>query len=261
MGTCVIIPSRYSSSRFPGKPLAIVAGLSLIQRVYKIAVASHNPKDVYVATDDQGIFEEVSSFGGNCIMTSPECLNGSERVYEAFQKLDKKYDLIINLQGDAVLTPPWIIRDLITSMENEACFSCGTVAVEINNSNYQKFLAQKQKENMTGTMVVFSGSSKALYFSRSMIPWFRDQNKQDKKAYRHIGIYAYTPEILERYLTLPQMPLEKVECLEQLRFLENDIDIKVVEVDYKGRTHCSIDEPHEIKLAEDIIAKEGELWN
>ncbi len=253
--TVIIIPARYGSKRFPGKPLFPICGVPLLERVYRIA-SKTSADEVMVATDDERIRELVSSFGGKCVMTSPECANGSERVLEALQSLSKEPDIVLNLQGDALLTPPWVLEALIDEMRGGAAVA--TPAVRLTKENTEALQKAKLAGNNSGTLVVFDSDHRAMYFSRSIIPFVRTE--QDPwPVFRHIGLYAYTTKTLREYVKLPKGRLEAVEQLEQLRFLENGIALKVVEVDYRGRTHYAIDTPEDVKIAEEIIQREGEL--
>lgn len=260
MKTAIIIPARYGSKRFPGKPLTHICGIPLIERVRRIANQA-GADEVCVATDDQRIYDLVKSFGGEAVMTSPNCNNGSERVLEAAKKLSTPPDIIINLQGDAVLTPPWILTALINEMESGSTH-IATPAVRLTRQQLVSLEDAKRSGNASGTLVVFDKQHFALYFSRSVIPFERSaSNDTSSPVFRHIGLYAYTLDALEEYVKLPVGRLEQIEKLEQLRLLESGIPIKVVEVDYRGRTHCAIDTPEDAKKAEEIILTEGELIN
>ena len=253
--TAIIIPARYGSKRFPGKPLHPICGIPLLERVYRIAKKT-SAAEVLVATDDERIAGLVTSFGGKYVMTSPDCSNGSERVLEALQSLEREPEIVLNLQGDALLTPPWVLEALIAEMQAGAAVA--TPAVRLTKEATEALHKAKLAGNNSGTLVVFDANHQALYFSRSIIPFVRTE--QDPwPVFRHIGLYAYTPKALREYVNLPKGRLEAVEQLEQLRFLENGIPLKVVEVDYRGRTHYAIDTPEDVKVAEEIIQKEGEL--
>lgn len=257
--TVVIIPARYASSRYPGKPLMKIAGVSLVERVWKLAVAAHNKEDVYIATDDKRIADAVSDFGGKSIMTPVECQNGSERVMAAVNAMDETPEFAINLQGDAVRTPPWVIKDLILAIQENTNVDCATPVVRVDANGYDKFLEAKLAGDGNGVMAVFDENKKALFFSRSMIPLYRDSSDVNRHAYKHVGLYAYKVDSLKKYLSLPMGPLESAESLEQLRLLENGMDLLCVPVDYKGTTPCSIDTPEDSVEAERIISVEGEL--
>lgn len=258
MSAVIVIPARYGSSRFPGKPLAAVAGVPLIERVWRLAKATEN--EVIVATDDQRIAETVKSFGGEVVMTSPSCRNGTERVSEALHNSKSKAEIIINLQGDACLTPPWIIEAIIQRMSAERSIEIATPAVRLTLSDHNTLCETKNRKPTGGTFVVFDQKHRALYFSRSPIPHLRT-TVEPLPVFKHIGLYGYRRSALEQYLKLPESQLEKVEGLEQLRALDFGLGITVVEVDYRGRTAWSIDTPEDLTQVEAIIAKEGEISN
>ncbi|WP_218813901.1 3-deoxy-manno-octulosonate cytidylyltransferase [Rickettsiella endosymbiont of Dermanyssus gallinae] len=258
MKTIIVIPARYHSGRFPGKPLKIIKGHSLLYRVWCIAKSVKQIDEVYIATDHADIQSHALAFGAKVIMTK-DCENGTARVFDAISKLDKKPEIIFNLQGDAVLTPPWIIQTLIAAMLVNPNIAMTTPATRITRDQYASMHANKLKGEVGGTMVVCDKDNNALYFSKSMIPYLRDTVMENPPLYRHIGFYAYRYATLEKYTTLSPTPLEMLEGLEQLRLLENGVAIRVVMVDYKGRTHASIDSPDDVKRVELIIEKEGEL--
>lgn len=258
MKNIIVIPARYHSSRFPGKPLKTIKGYSLLYRVWRIAKSVKQIDEVYIATDHADIQSHAITFGAKVIMTEA-CENGTARVFDAVSKLDKKPDIIFNLQGDAVLTPPWIIQSLIDTMLSNPNIVMTTPAIQITRDQYVSMYANKLKGQVGGTMVVCDKDNNALYFSKSMIPYLRDTVMENPPLYRHIGLYAYRYATLKKYAALPSTPLETLEGLEQLRLLENDVAIRVVMVDYKGRTHASVDSPDDVKCVELIIEKEGEL--
>lgn len=249
MQSVVIIPARYGSTRFPGKPMADIKGLSLLNRVWCIAKAAKNVDKVYIATDDKRIFDHAKSFGADAVMTSGSCPNGSFRVMEAIDNLKTAPEIIVNLQGDAVLTPPWIIEAVIKELKDNNDVNIATPAVRLLKSS-----------KPGGTLVVFDLKKNALYFSRAKIPFNREKQDSCEGLYRHIGIYGYKLDALKQYVSLKPTPLEEIEKLEQLRALENGMKIRVVEVDYKGRTHWAVDRPEDIDIVVEIINKEGELF-
>ena len=262
MKPIIIIPARFGSSRFIGKPLALINNKSLLQRVWSIAKAVNNIQGVYITTDDVRIAEHAREFGAQVIMTPSSCENGTVRVYEAAKNrkiLPNTPDIIINLQGDAVLTPPWVIQTLVDTMLIDQNIGLATLATKISTQQYNEMRGAKNNGAVGGTMVVFANNHNALYFSKSMIPFLRNINSENLPIYRHIGLYGYRYPILEQYIALTPTPLEQLEGLEQLRALEHGIPIRVVEVDYRGRTHCAIDSPGDVAIVENIIAKEGEL--
>lgn len=254
----IIIPARYNSSRFPGKPLTLIKGHSLIYRVWCIAMTIRGVDEVYIATDNAEIQNHALSFGANVLMTG-EHRNGTERSFAALSLLEDKPDIILNLQGDAVLTPPWIIQALIDAMMADTRLEITTPATLINRKQYSFMEKAKLKGEVGGTMVVCDKDLNAMYFSKSMIPHLRDTQMESPPLYRHIGLYAYRYAALKTYVSLPSTPLEKLEGLEQLRVLENGKPIRVVIVDYKGHTHASIDSPEDVIRVEKLIDTEGEL--
>ncbi len=257
--TTIIIPARYGSYRLPAKPLKEIAGHSMIKRMWSIASNVEGADEVVIATDDQRIMEHVEGFGGQAVMTDPACANGSERVFEAVNKLAEKPDIILNLQGDAVLTPPWILEDMIAEMKVDRSADIVTPAVKISPEYFNTLLESAKTGKAGGTTVVFDERRKALYFSKNPIPFVRTKEITDPPFYRHIGLYGYRYDSLKKYVATSPTPLEKIEQLEQLRALETGMFVKIVLVDYRGRTHGSVDNPEDIAKTEDIIAKEGEL--
>ncbi len=260
----IVIPARWGSSRFPGKPLHPIAGVPMIERMWRIGKAVANADAVVVATDDERIKAHIEALGGVAVMTPPECANGTERVWAAVEVLGQMGwdvpEIVINLQGDAVLTPPWTIEAVITEMKARPEIPVGTIATRMNPASYEKLKEAKAAGEVSGTTVAVRLDGRALYFSKSLIPFVRKLKEgQAFPVLRHIGLYAYRTEALRRYLTLPATPLEQVEELEQLRFLEHGMDMQVVEVDYRGRTHWGVDSAADALRAEELIRLEGEV--
>ena len=258
MNIVAVIPARFGSTRFPGKPLADVAGRSLIRRVYDIASAAEGVTQVLVATDDDRIQEHVESFGGTAVMTPESCRNGTERVHAAIQGLEQRPDAVINLQGDAVLTPPWVLEAVAAEMRAHPELPMVTPAARLDESSLALLMEAKSAGEVGGTTVVFNKAGDALYFSKAIIPYVRDASG-GSPTYRHIGLYGYTTSALEQLIALPASPLELTEGLEQLRALDNGMPIRVVEVDYRGRRHLAIDSPEDLRRVESLIAEEGGL--
>lgn len=254
----IVIPARFQSSRFPGKPLVEILGISMLERVWRIATYSRASNNVIIATDDIRIEQHARKFGAQVIMTSKDCRNGTERVYEAVKDTAAQDDIILSLQGDAVLTPPWVIDHIIDSLQTEKSSAIGiaTPAQALEGHILEAFLKQKNISPSSGTTVTFDLNHKALYFSKQVIPY---SHSQHKLLYRHIGLYAYRFHTLQHCQALAPTPLEKIEKLEQLRALENNIPIKIAVVDYKGRTHASIDTPQDVEWVKQLIQQEGEL--
>ncbi len=267
----IIIPSRYASKRFPGKPLAKIKELSVVNRVWRIAKQVKPEKlnqsniDVIIATDSKKIYDHCKNFGADVRMTPESCKTGTDRV--SVIASENSYDIIVNLQGDAVLTPPWIIEDTLKRIIGNPNTQITTPAVKLNEHSYtliknkQKEYLLKDKQYVGGTTVTFSKTFKALYFSKNIIPFIRDKNFQKYPIYKHIGLYVYRKNTLIKLSKLPPGELETVEGLEQLRALENDIPIDIVIVDTKGHSMWSIDNPEDISIVENIIDKEGDILN
>lgn len=258
MNIAVIIPSRYGSTRFPGKPLADIAGKSLLSRVWAIAKSAAGAAGVYVATDDARIAEHARGFGAEVVLTPADCTSGSARVLAAARRLDPRPDAVVNLQGDAPLTPPWVLEAVIEALAADPALPMVTAAVRLTPAQVRETEESKKSSPTSGTLVVFDRHRNALYFSKSLIPNLRDAGDA-APVYRHVGIYGYRLDTLETLEKLPEGPLERAEKLEQLRALENGIPIRVVIVDYRGRTPWSVDTPEDAAKTAAIIAREGEL--
>lgn len=238
--SAVVIPARYASSRFPGKPLAMLAGKPMICHVCEKAAAS-KADYVLVATDDQRIADVVTQYGYTAVMTASDHPSGTDRIAEAVKKAASDVDIVINVQGDEPLIPTSAIDDLIDLMEGNAACEMATIAVPGNRDT--------MTEN--NVKVVFGCDGKALYFSRSMIPFARKGGVPDQ-VYLHWGIYAYRRATLEKFVALPAGRLEKSEMLEQLRALENGIGIYVLTCNLES---IGVDTPEDLVKAEQRIAE------
>ncbi len=259
MDVAIVIPARFNSRRLPGKPMAVIAGRSLLERVWAIARAVKGVSGVYVATDDRRVADHAASFGAPAILTSADCATGTDRVHAALATMPKRPGAVINLQGDAVLTPPWVVQGLVDAFHADPDVGMVTAAVHCSWAQVAEIEALKRQSPTSGTLVAMDKFGRALYFSKAVIPFLRKREGEMSPVHRHIGIYGYASDVLDRLSQLPQSPLEAAEQLEQLRALENGIPIKVVVVDYRGRTHGSVDSPEDIPFVESIIAREGEL--
>ncbi len=236
-----IIPARYASSRFPGKPLVDIAGKSMIMRVYEKACMSKLISDVIVATDDIRIFDHVVIENGKAILTSKDHQSGTERCSEVVKLLLQKYDLVINIQGDEPFIIPEQI-DCLLHVFNEREVSIATLIKKIKSN--------EELINENVVKVVVDKYQNALYFSRSVIPYVRSCDSDiwiDKTAfYKHLGIYAYKTEVLLKIVELNTSEYEKVESLEQLRWLENGYKIHTVKTNYES---IAIDTPEDLEKA------------
>lgn len=236
-----IIPSRYQSSRFPGKPLIDIMGKSMIQRVYEQASKSSLITDLVVATDDQRIYDHVKEFGGEVVMTSSDHQNGTERCGEVIE-FYSDIDVVINIQGDEPLIQPKqldLVLELFT--DDDAEVEIGTLVKKLNDN--------QEVENPNRIKVVLDADKNALYFSRSVIP----HNKTGMQFYKHIGIYAWRLETLKELLQLDPTELEKAESLEQLRWLYHGYKIRVAETDIETP---NIDTPEDLHLVIDVLSNQ-----
>lgn len=245
-----IIPARYASTRFPAKPLAVLGGKTVIQRVYEQVVGVLD--DVYVATDDERIEAAVNAFGGKVVMTSVHHQSGTDRCYEAYTKIGGDFDAVVNIQGDEPFIQPSQLNAL------KKCFIDPTaqIATLVKLSTIGEPFSVL--ENVNSPKVVISKDWNALYFSRSIIPYQRNVEKKDwlkeHTYYKHIGLYAYRVEVLKEITALPQSPLEIAESLEQLRWLENGYKIKV---GISNVETIGIDTPQDLERAEVFLKNRG----
>lgn len=235
-----VIPARYASTRFPAKPLADLGGKSMIRRVYEQARKSKSLSKVIVATDHEEIFDHVIAFGGEVCMTSAHHASGTDRCYEVLSKENSPFDYVINIQGDEPFIAPEQIDLLASLLDGQT-----ELATLI-----KKIETVEQLFNPNLVKVVFSKNQEALYFSRSPIPYFRNQEQVEWVThyayYKHIGMYAYRNDVLEKITRLEISSLEKAESLEQLRWLENGYKIKVKETDIET---VGIDTPEDLQNA------------
>lgn len=233
-----VIPARYGSSRFPGKPLIDLAGKSMIQRVYEQAKKSKLLQEVIVATDDDRIFNHVKSFGGKVMMTSDTHQSGTDRCAEVLEKLNEKYDAVINIQGDEPFIDPLQI-DILGNCFEDSTVELATLIMRSEDANHIM--------NPNRIKVTIDKNNTALYFSRSSIPFVKGvQAEEWGKSfpfYLHIGIYGYRADVLKTITKLPVSNLEKAESLEQLRWLENGYRIKTAETKFESH---SIDSPEDV---------------
>jgi 3-deoxy-manno-octulosonate cytidylyltransferase (CMP-KDO synthetase) len=227
-----VIPSRYDSSRFPGKPLIDLKGKSMIQRVYESCSKSKLFAEIIVATDDQRIYEHVLSFGGNVMMTAKTHKSGTDRCAEVLQKINKPFDVVVNIQGDEPLVKTEQFEALINCFQNEEV-KIATLA--------KKGLNYIDAQNRNRVKVVVNEDSKAMYFSRSPIPF---QEEVSAIYTKHIGLYAFRPDTLKELTKLKQSKLEQIESLEQLRWMENGYSIKVA---YTNIETPNIDTPQDVE--------------
>jgi 3-deoxy-manno-octulosonate cytidylyltransferase (CMP-KDO synthetase) len=241
-----IIPARYASTRFPGKPLAVLGGKTVIQRVYE--QVSSVLSDVYVATDDERIFECVESFGGKAVMTRADHKSGTDRIQEAVEKITTEADVIINVQGDEPFIHPSQIKTLMALFDAPET-QIGTLGKPFDNI--------EAVSNPNSPKIVTDNRGFALYFSRSIIPYIRGKQQDEwfgeYPFLKHLGIYAYRREVLKEVTQLPQSSLEKAESLEQLRWLQNGYRIRVGLTDIET---VGIDTPEDLARAEEFLTQQ-----
>ena len=246
-----IIPARYASTRFPAKPLALLGGKTVIQRVYEQVAGILD--EAYVATDDERIEAAVKAFGGKVVMTSVNHKSGTDRCYEAFTKVGEGYDVIVNIQGDEPFIQPSQLEAI------KACFDDDKTQIATLVKPFTPTDGFDALENVNSPKVVVDKQMNALYFSRSIIPYQRNADKcewlQGHTYYKHIGLYAYRAEVLKEITSLPQSSLEKAESLEQLRWLENGYTIKVGITDVET---IGIDTPEDLERAERFLKQKEE---
>ena len=240
-----IIPARYASTRFPGKPLAVLGGKTVIQRVYEQAISIL--PEAYVATDDDRIFQTVESFGGRAVMTRADHKSGTDRIEEAAEKIGTDADVIINIQGDE----PFVQASQILTLQH--LFDAKETQI---GTLGKRFDSMDAVMNPNSPKIVCDRRGFALYFSRNVIPYLRGRDVQDWLEHfpylKHLGIYAHRREVLREVTTLPQSPLEMAESLEQLRWLENGYRIRVGLTDEET---VGIDTPDDLRRAEEFLAQ------
>ena len=243
MKVICVIPARYASTRLPGKPLKLIGGKPMIQRVYEQAKKAVRPAEVIVATDDSRVYDAVIAFGGSACMTREDHPNGTSRLAEVAEKYPDA-DVIVNVQGDEPMIPPEIIDRLADAFVKEPDLKMATMKAPMEEREY---------DDPSAVKVVTDKNGYALYFSRSLMPYPRNRSELFK-VYKHVGIYAYTRTFLMKYAAMEPTPLEQVESLEQLRVLENGYKIKVLESDFRG---IGVDTPEDLEAVNKLFEQSG----
>jgi len=263
MKTVILIPARFASTRYPGKPLVALRGAGgaakpLIQRSHEAAMRVPGVSAVHVITDDQRIRDTAEGFGASVMMTSEAARNGTERCAEAAGRL-LDADLVINLQGDALLTPPGFITALIDHMAAHPGAEVATPAMRQRSSEVRALQAEEAQGRVGGTSVVTGNDGHALYFSKKLIPYLPKHalDGELSPVRLHIGIYAYRRQALDTYVATPVSELEELEGLEQLRFLAAGIPIDVVEVETPPFVLRELNNPEDVAPIEDALAAAG----
>jgi 3-deoxy-manno-octulosonate cytidylyltransferase (CMP-KDO synthetase) len=264
MPVLVVIPARYASTRYPGKPLVPLTGASgaartLIERSWLAACAVQGVDRVVVATDDARIQAAAERFGAEVVMTSDTCANGTERCAEAHDALGGGYDIVVNLQGDAPLTPHWFVEDLITGLQNAPEAEVATPVLRCDGETLNNLLQDRKEGRVGGTTAVFTASNQAMYFSKEVIPFTSQVYAADAPTpvFHHVGVYAYRPAALAAYPGWATGPLEGLEGLEQLRFMENNRAVLCVEVAAKDRQFWELNNPEDVPRIEQMMADMG----
>lgn len=265
MDACIIIPARFASTRYPGKPLVALTGAkgvarSLIERsVMAGRAASCGQIPIYVATDDERIADEARRIGADVIMTSDQCRNGTERVAEAVAAAGITADIVVNLQGDAPLTPAHFVTALIDAMRADPDCGMATPFLRCDPETVENLLMDRRAGRVGATTVVADRAGRALYFSKEVIPFTNGRGIVNGKVpvFHHVGVYAYRPAALAAYQSWEPGPLEGLEGLEQLRFLENGYPIKMVEVSAPGAVFWELNNPSDVPLIEGYLTRMG----
>ena len=264
MSVLVVIPARHASTRYPGKPLAMLTGAtgqarSLIERSWRAACAVSGVDRVAVATDDARIRDAAEGFGAEVVMTSEECANGTERCAEAHAALGGGFEIVVNLQGDAPLTPPWFVEDLVAGLRAAPQAEIATPVLRCDGATLNGFRADRRAGRVGGTTAVFARDNRALYFSKEVVPYTDEDFAAEATTpvFHHVGVYAYRPDALAAYPGWPVGPLERLEGLEQLRFMENGRAVLCVEVEARGRQFWELNNPQDVPRIEAMMAQMG----
>lgn len=266
MRALIVIPARYASVRYPGKPLVSLrdgtgAAKSLIQRTHEAACAVRGPEDVVIATDDPRIHDHAKTFGARVVMTSPTCRNGTERCAEVLAQLADPPDVVVNFQGDAPLTPPWFVEHLLDAMQADGAVQMATPVLPCDADMLQNLLDDRRNGRVGATTAVFDHAMNALYFSKEVLPFGAPDAEPDGAAggtaapqpvqvFHHVGVYAFRRAALAAYGSWPMGPLERAERLEQLRFLEQGCPVRCVPVDARGKVFWELNHPVDVARIE-----------
>lgn len=267
MKTAIIIPARYGSTRFPGKPLTLIGGQSMLSRVVNVARTAieqlGSDVTLTVATEDQRIADHANEIGVQCVMTSDNCATGSDRVLEAIDTLGGDIDFVLGLQGDAPFTPPEAPVKMIKAFQENQNLEVITPIINLRWSELDKLREQKNMTPFSGTTCVTDTNGKALWFSKNILPAIRQEEKlytmsEFSPVHQHIGLYGYRVDILRKFVSLPQGHYEQLEGLEQLRLLENGISIQTIKLDVAaGLAQAGIDSPEDVTRAEEMLERLG----
>ena len=264
MSVLIVIPARYASTRYPGKPLVALRGAdgnakTLIRRSWDAAMEVSGVDRVVVATDDDRIRDAAETFGAEVVMTPEACRNGTERCAAAIDAMGEDFEIVVNLQGDVPLTPAWFISDLVAGLRARPDVDVATPVLRTEGRALRGFLEDRRAGRVGGTTAVFGERRNALYFSKEVIPYTGKTYADDAETpvFDHVGVYAYRPDAPRAYGTWPIGPLETLEGLEQLRFLEQARPVLCVEVDAKGRQFWELNNPEDVPRIEAMLKEMG----
>lgn len=263
MSVLIAIPARFASTRYPGKPLVSLTGAggvakTLIRRSWDAAMAVRGVDRVVVATDDDRIRDHAIGFGAEVVMTSSGWVNGTERCAEV-QRLLPGHDIVVNLQGDAPLTPSWFVEDLVAGLRANPAAEVATPVLRCDGRALNGFLADRRAGRVGGTTAVFGVDGRALYFSKEVIPYTGRVygDAEQTPVFHHVGVYAYRRAALAAYPGWAMGALETLEGLEQLRFMENGRAVLCVEVEARGRQFWELNNPEDVARIEAMMAEMG----
>ena len=262
MSVLIAIPARYASARYPGKPMVTLTGpdgsKTLIRRSWEAAMGVRGVDRVVVATDDARIQQHAIEFGAEVVMTSQACRNGTERCAEVAAALPG-FEVVVNLQGDAPLTPAWFVEELVAALRADPIAELATPVLRCDGRTLNGLLADRRAGRIGGTTAVFGEGGRGLYFSKEVIPFTGTVYADDAvtPVFHHVGVYAYRAAVLARYPTWRVGPLETLEGLEQLRFLENGRRVLCVEVAARGRQFRELNNPSDVPVIEAMLARIG----
>ena len=266
MRIAIAIPARFGSTRFPGKPLAKIGGQSMLGRVVELARSVANDDtaiDVFVTTEDQRIADHADEIGVECIITPDDCPTGSDRVLAALKIRGEMPDFVLNLQGDAPFTPPEAVKALIQAFKDNPNAEVITPVHRLRWADLDRLRESKKTTPYSGTTAVVDMDGRALWFSKNIIPAIRKEEALRAESdlspvYQHMGLYGFRTDILERFCALPQGVYEQLEGLEQLRMLENGINVQTVLIDIdQGRMQSGIDTPEDLARANTYLSSKN----
>lgn len=271
MKTLICIPARYASTRFPGKPLAKIAGREMLLRVVdhaQGAAADFDGCQIIVATEDERIVDFCKANGIDCRLTSESCKSGTDRVMEVVRSLSEKPEFILNLQGDNPLCPSWFIKSILNAYYSDNSVEVATPVTQLSWADLDKMRENKKSTPFSGTSAVFGADGTAFWFSKNILPAIRKEDKlrqasEMSPVYRHIGLYGYRADVLDKIARMPESFYEKLEGLEQLRWIENGVKVRCVKVEYGAfapmASLSGVDNPEDVARVEAVLKECGEV--